>query len=82
MSTVQRRKVTETAKNSHIWKQHGVGTAGHDKCDETFELMRQAVTIAGPELAKIVFREAEFQVFELPNRTPEFRRKYTWKKPQ
>jgi hypothetical protein len=67
------------SQNAEIWLSRGVEPSGHDRCDEAMRLMMQAVSLAGPALADVVFAEAKFQGFELPKRTPRFQRANAWK---
>jgi len=68
-------------KNDHIWVTHGLRLKGMDLADLALPVMMEAVKrLASPEFASIVFKEALFQVYELPKLTPEARSRLEWKK--
>lgn len=67
--------------NAEIWKSWGVTPEGYDKCDAAMELMLKVVELAGTELAGVVYLEARFQLFTLPERTPDYQEEHRWRKP-
>lgn len=68
--------------NKKIWESHGIQPVGHDTADRAMVLMLEAVKLAGAEnTALAVFREAVYQLFELPERTSSFRKTHAWKPP-
>lgn len=63
------------------WKAAGVveDTTQHDAA---MEAMMAAVRACGSKaVAEVVFREALFQVFVLPERDPAFQQAHQWRKP-
>lgn len=61
-----------------IWQTWGVLPEGRERCEQAMRLMLEAVELAGPDLAGVVFAEAKFQLYDLPHRTPEYQRARRW----
>jgi hypothetical protein len=58
------------------WWDRGLTEAGAHLADRILEAMMGLMSNAGPAVAETVLLEAKFRLYELPNRTKAFQRKY------
>lgn len=62
------------------WRDRGLTKDGAREADRAMPVMLEAARLSmTPDVAKQVFAEALFQVFELPTRSENFQEKHRWK---
>jgi len=73
--------------NMNIWTTYGLNEKGGEAADRLMSIamkISEAVKLAGVSqiVVETVLAELQFQVCELPTRSPEFREKHRWVPPE